>query len=296
MYFRIFELERGPSVRQRFAAYYLNAADGPRRLGRVHVSVRQHPEAALTHSVQLVVGNRGTFARRAACRKMFSSDVGIASFPELPLIHLANRFDVRSASSGVSQLNTAAVIAPLSAEDVYTSRKADGLSLTPWTVEATAAMDGTIRTSPGTCPVLGELPLVQCRRLCYMIWAVECYIREFLNWPSTTIIMRSILKALSVEKDCKVAVLLIVSEEQLHWAIVVMTEDVEKGKDLPCFQVYDRIYDDAGGKWWYLFSQNVLLGETHRCLGGAYVGTVKECQVGSLKEMGYFQQPRWRVS
>lgn len=77
----------------------------------------------------------------------------------------------------------------------------------------------------------------------------------------------------------------IVSEEQLHWAIVVMTEDVEKGKDLPCFQVYDRIYDDAGGKWWYLFSQNVLLGETHRCLGGAYVGTVKECQVGSLKEV-----------
>ncbi|EED80292.1 predicted protein [Postia placenta Mad-698-R] len=69
--------------------------------------------------------------------------------------------------------------------------------------------------------------------------------------------MDNILKALGVDKDCKIAVLQyerdvfgVGKEEELHWAIVIQTISRPGIRSrFPCFQAYDRTFNDERGKW-----------------------------------------------
>ncbi|OSX62483.1 hypothetical protein POSPLADRAFT_1143140 [Postia placenta MAD-698-R-SB12] len=78
--------------------------------------------------------------------------------------------------------------------------------------------------------------------------------------------MDNILKALGVDKDCKIAVLQyerdgrgVGKEEELHWAIVIQTVSRPDTKSrLPCFQVYDLNFNDKWGKQWQLYDRDVV--------------------------------------
>ncbi|OSX62452.1 hypothetical protein POSPLADRAFT_1057065 [Postia placenta MAD-698-R-SB12] len=80
--------------------------------------------------------------------------------------------------------------------------------------------------------------------------------------------MDNILKALGVDKDCKIAVLQyerdvfgVGKEEELHWAI------------------------------WVLYDQDVSLFTTRKCLGGVYIGSIKHSQLKLLREVVYTNPP-----
>ncbi|OSX62462.1 hypothetical protein POSPLADRAFT_1074526 [Postia placenta MAD-698-R-SB12] len=118
-----------------------------------------------------------------------------------------------------------------------------------------------------------------------------------LRRPS--VIMKSILQALGVDKDCKIAVVQyrrdvfgVGREEELHWSIVLQTESKVNSKSrFPCFQVFDRTFNDERGKQWELHDRDVSLAKTRKCLGGVYIGVVKESQIALLREVVHSNPP-----
>lgn len=111
--------------------------------------------------------------------------------------------------------------------------------------------------------------------------------------------MDNILKALGVDKDCKIAVLQyerdgrgVGKEEDLHWAIVIQTVSRPDTKSrLPCFQVYDLNFNDEWGKQWQLYDRDVSLLGTRKCLGGVFIGSIKHSQLKLLREVVYTNPP-----
>ncbi|OSX62468.1 hypothetical protein POSPLADRAFT_1057081 [Postia placenta MAD-698-R-SB12] len=110
--------------------------------------------------------------------------------------------------------------------------------------------------------------------------------------------MKSVLRAFRADKDCKIAILQyqraefgVGTEEHLHWSILLETEALERRTDLRCFQAVDRTYGDERGKQWELFDGKVSLVRTRKCLGGVYIGTVKESQIASMREL--FAEKGW---
>lgn len=104
--------------------------------------------------------------------------------------------------------------------------------------------------------------------------------------------MKSVLRAFRADKDCKIAILQyqraefrVGTEEHLHWSILLETEALERRTDLRCSQAVDRTYGDERGKQWELFDGKVSLVRTRKCLGGVYIGTVKESQIASMREV-----------
>ncbi|EED82804.1 predicted protein [Postia placenta Mad-698-R] len=102
--------------------------------------------------------------------------------------------------------------------------------------------------------------------------------------------MASIFKLFTTDRQCKIAVVQyeradygVGTEEHLHWAIVVQTERLDQ--DLPCFQVFDRHYNDSRGVQWALFDRDISLLKTRKCLGGVYIGSVKYSQIKALREV-----------
>lgn len=140
-----------------------------------------------------------------------------------------------------------------------------------------------------------------------MIGEVAAYIMQLsalidgfsphLRHPS--VIMKSILQALGVDKDCKIAVVQyrrdvfgVGREEELHWSIVLQTESKVNSKSrFPCFQVFDRTFNDERGKQWELHDRDVSLAKTRKCLGGVYIGVVKESQIALLREVVHSNPP-----
>ena len=69
------------------------------------------------------------------------------------------------------------------------------------------------------------------------------------------------------------------SEEELHWAIVVLPPGKPKGRS---FQVIDRYYQDERGVQWNLHDQTEDLRSTRKCFGGVRIGRVKGGDVDDL--------------
>ncbi|KAF9808677.1 hypothetical protein IEO21_07789 [Rhodonia placenta] len=81
--------------------------------------------------------------------------------------------------------------------------------------------------------------------------------------------MKSVLRAFRADKDCKIAILQyqraefrVGTEEHLHWSILL------------------------------LFDGKVSLVRTRKCLGGVYIGTVKESQIASMREVVSNNSPK----
>lgn len=76
------------------------------------------------------------------------------------------------------------------------------------------------------------------------------------------------------------------SEENFHWAIIVL--ETINGEELegPCYQVFDRHYNDDRGVVWNLFHKPVSLGRTDKCLGGVVIGTIKRKELEELDQVG----------
>ncbi|KAJ3982789.1 hypothetical protein F5890DRAFT_1574418 [Lentinula detonsa] len=79
-------------------------------------------------------------------------------------------------------------------------------------------------------------------------------------------------------------------EDQLHWALIVITDEDEKSG--PCWQAFDRHYSDGRGVIWELYDGKVVFPEhTMKCLGGVNVGSVKKSELKSLREILGAHQP-----
>ena len=71
--------------------------------------------------------------------------------------------------------------------------------------------------------------------------------------------------------------------EQLHWAIIVLVNLKEqKG---PCWQATDRHYRDGRVKWTMSIIDEVMLGNTNKCLGGVCIGYVDPDRLDDLKKV-----------
>lgn len=111
--------------------------------------------------------------------------------------------------------------------------------------------------------------------------------------------MNRILRALGVDDDCKIAVLQyerdgrgVGKEEELHWSIMVQTDPQPNDESrFPCFQAYDRTYNDERGKQWQLYDKDVSLFTTRKCLGGVYIGSIKRGQLKLLREVVHTNPP-----
>ncbi|KAJ3779390.1 hypothetical protein FB446DRAFT_630031 [Lentinula raphanica] len=74
-------------------------------------------------------------------------------------------------------------------------------------------------------------------------------------------------------------------EDQLHWALVVVTSDESHDPAGPCWQVYDRHYNDGTVIWELYDGHKVYLEHTTKCIGGVKVGSIKKSELKSLKEI-----------
>ncbi|KAK7682218.1 hypothetical protein QCA50_014805 [Cerrena zonata] len=75
-------------------------------------------------------------------------------------------------------------------------------------------------------------------------------------------------------------------EENFHWAIVVL-EKIAVGEEFkgPCYQVFDRHYNDERGIQWNLFNKPVSLDKTEKSLGGISIGTIKRKDLDELDQI-----------
>lgn len=107
--------------------------------------------------------------------------------------------------------------------------------------------------------------------------------------------MKRILSALKVNKESNHYIVVaqykradydVGSEEQFHWAIIVL-EEIGEGAILqgPCYQVFDRHYNDDRGVVWNLFNKTIVLGKTDKSLGGVAIGTVKNKELDELDQV-----------
>ncbi|KAK7682216.1 hypothetical protein QCA50_014803 [Cerrena zonata] len=76
------------------------------------------------------------------------------------------------------------------------------------------------------------------------------------------------------------------AEENFHWAIIIL-EDINEDAALcgPCYQVFDRHFNDERGVEWHLYNKPVTLGRTDKSLGGVVIGTVKQKDLVELGQI-----------
>ena len=106
--------------------------------------------------------------------------------------------------------------------------------------------------------------------------------------------MKRILSALGVTSQLQYIVIAqykradfdVGSEENFHWAIILLS-DIGEDATLrrPCYQVFDRHYNDERGVQWILFNKDITLGKTEKSLGGVCIGSVKGKDVAELDQV-----------
>ncbi|TFY77117.1 hypothetical protein EWM64_g6891 [Hericium alpestre] len=77
------------------------------------------------------------------------------------------------------------------------------------------------------------------------------------------------------------------TEEQLHWALVVLTGPGMAG---PAFQIFDRTYND-GRVVWNFFDGVLQLGIATKCLGGVCIGIVKQSELDEFRKVVAANRP-----
>ncbi|KAK7681483.1 hypothetical protein QCA50_015575 [Cerrena zonata] len=76
------------------------------------------------------------------------------------------------------------------------------------------------------------------------------------------------------------------AEENFHWAIIVLEKiGAGDGFEGPCYQVFDRHYNDERGIQWILFNKAVSLDRTEKTLGGISIGTIKRKDLEELDQI-----------